>query len=146
MFDKVALDGGYDAVVTGHNLDDEAAVLYGNVMRWQVDYLGRQHPLLEPGDGFPRKAKPLVFRRRRDLCVLPVGFPSCRSLPAGSLYDQERGHRQPTLTRRPLSRSSRRPCKTLSPKDACCRSPPNPLWMQPRKIRPSIRRLLSTSG
>ena len=31
-------------VVTGHNLDDEAAVLYGNVLTWQADYLGRQMP------------------------------------------------------------------------------------------------------
>ena len=27
---KAALDGGYDVVATGHNLDDEAAVLFGN--------------------------------------------------------------------------------------------------------------------
>ena len=26
---KAALDGGYDVVATGHNLDDEAAVLFG---------------------------------------------------------------------------------------------------------------------
>ncbi|MDH4276679.1 MAG: adenine nucleotide alpha hydrolase family protein [Acidimicrobiia bacterium] len=73
VFDKAAVDGGYDAVVTGHNLDDEAAVLYGNVMRWQVDYLGRQRPLLEARDGFPRKAKPLVRLTERETaayCVL----------------------------------------------------------------------------
>ena len=73
LFDKAAVDGGYDAVVTGHNLDDEAAVLYGNVMRWQIDYLGRQHPLLEARDGFPRKAKPLVRLTERETaayCVL----------------------------------------------------------------------------
>ena len=35
-------------VVTGHNLDDEAAVLFGNVLHWQTDYLGRQLPVL-PG-------------------------------------------------------------------------------------------------
>ena len=34
LFDKAALDGGYDVVVTGHNLDDEAAVLFGNTLRW----------------------------------------------------------------------------------------------------------------
>jgi hypothetical protein len=28
LFDQAALDGGYDVVVTGHNLDDEAAVLF----------------------------------------------------------------------------------------------------------------------
>ena len=37
-------DGGYDVVATGHNLDDEAAVLLGNVLRWDVEYLARQLP------------------------------------------------------------------------------------------------------
>ena len=44
LFDQAALDGGYDVVATGHNLDDEAAVLFGNVLRWDTDYLGRQLP------------------------------------------------------------------------------------------------------
>lgn len=73
VFDQAAVDGGYDAVVTGHNLDDEAAVLYGNVLRWQVNYLGRQRPLLEARLGFPRKAKPLVRLTERETaayCVL----------------------------------------------------------------------------
>src|SRR5215217_6491454 len=30
VFNKAALDGGYDVVCTGHNLDDEAAVLFAN--------------------------------------------------------------------------------------------------------------------
>ncbi len=73
LFDSAALEGGYDAVVTGHNLDDEAAVLYGNVLRWQTDYLGRQRPTLPAGDGFPRKVKPLVRLTERETaayCVL----------------------------------------------------------------------------
>ncbi|MFN0091002.1 MAG: tRNA(Ile)-lysidine synthetase [Acidimicrobiales bacterium] len=73
LFDKAALDGGYDVLVTGHNLDDEAAVLFGNVLRWQMEYLARQLPVLPAGDGFPRKAKPLVRLTERDMaayCVL----------------------------------------------------------------------------
>ena len=73
LFDTAALDGGYDVVITGHNLDDEAAVLYGNVMRWQTEYLGRQRPMLPAGNGFPRKAKPLVRLTERETaayCVL----------------------------------------------------------------------------
>ncbi|MBV8234253.1 MAG: tRNA(Ile)-lysidine synthetase, partial [Acidimicrobiia bacterium] len=30
LFNQAAVDGGYDVVATGHNLDDEAAVLFGN--------------------------------------------------------------------------------------------------------------------
>jgi len=73
LFDKAALDGGYDVVVTGHNLDDEAAVLFGNTLRWQSDYLGRQLPVLPARHGFPRKVKPLVRLAERETaayCVL----------------------------------------------------------------------------
>ena len=66
LFDKAAIDGGYDVVVTGHNLDDEAAVLYGNALRWDVEYLARQLPVLPARDGFPKKAKPLVRLTERE--------------------------------------------------------------------------------
>ena len=73
LFDKAALDGGYDALVTGHNLDDEAAVLFGNTLHWHTEYLGRQLPVLPARDGFPRKVKPLVRLTERETaayCVL----------------------------------------------------------------------------
>jgi uncharacterized protein (TIGR00269 family) len=66
LFDKAALDGGYTALVTGHNLDDEAAVLLGNTMRWEVEYLARQLPKLDQRDGFPKKVKPLVRLTERE--------------------------------------------------------------------------------
>jgi uncharacterized protein (TIGR00269 family) len=66
LFDRAARDGGYDAVVTGHNLDDEAAVLFGNTLRWDLEYLARQSPVLPAGDGFPRKVKPLVRLTERE--------------------------------------------------------------------------------
>src|SRR5207248_10383425 len=64
---------GYDVVATGHNLDDEAAVLFGNTLRWNVEFLGRQLPALPAGDGFVRKVKPLVRLSEYELaayCVL----------------------------------------------------------------------------
>ncbi len=73
LLDRAALDGGYDALATGHNLDDEAAVLLGNVLRWQDDALGRQRPVLAARPGFPRKVKPLVRLGERETaayCVL----------------------------------------------------------------------------
>lgn len=72
LFDKAALDGGYDVLVTGHNLDDEAAVLFGNVLRWNTEYLGRQHPVLPARDGFPRKVKPLVRLAERETAAYCV--------------------------------------------------------------------------
>jgi len=66
LFDEAARRGNYDAIVTGHNLDDEAAVLMGNVLHWQADYLGRQLPHLPAANGFPKKVKPLVRLTERD--------------------------------------------------------------------------------
>jgi tRNA-5-methyluridine54 2-sulfurtransferase len=66
LFDKAAVDGRYDVVVTGHNLDDEAAVLFGNTLRWDVEYLARQLPVLPARDGFPKKVKPLVRLTERE--------------------------------------------------------------------------------
>jgi uncharacterized protein (TIGR00269 family) len=69
LFDKAARDGGYDVVVTGHNLDDEAAVLFGNALRWDVEYLARQFPVLPARNGFPKKAKPLVRLTEREMAA-----------------------------------------------------------------------------
>jgi tRNA-5-methyluridine54 2-sulfurtransferase len=61
-FDRAALDGEFDVVVTGHNLDDEAARLMGNVLRWQTDQLARQRPVLPASHPkFVRKVKPLFL-------------------------------------------------------------------------------------
>jgi tRNA-5-methyluridine54 2-sulfurtransferase len=73
LFNSTALEHGYDVVATGHNLDDEAAVLLGNVLRWETGYLGRQYPVLPAEAGFARKVKPLVRMGEREMaayCVL----------------------------------------------------------------------------
>lgn len=72
LFNAAALEGGYAAVATGHNLDDEAAVLFGNVLRWNTDYLGRQLPVLPGGGGFVRKVKPLVRLGEREMAAYCV--------------------------------------------------------------------------
>jgi uncharacterized protein (TIGR00269 family) len=72
LFDRAAIEGGYDAVATGHNLDDEAAVLFGNALRWNTEYLGRQRPVLPARDGFPRKIKPLVRLGEREMAAYCV--------------------------------------------------------------------------
>ena len=59
VFNKAALDHGYDVVATGHNLDDEAATLLGNTLRWQTDFVARQFPVLPAEEGLARKVKPL---------------------------------------------------------------------------------------
>jgi tRNA-5-methyluridine54 2-sulfurtransferase len=74
VFNKVAVDHGYDVVLTGHNLDDEAATLLGNVLRWHDDFLERQRPVLPAtGANQVRKCKPLYRLSEREMaayCVL----------------------------------------------------------------------------
>jgi uncharacterized protein (TIGR00269 family) len=59
VFNRTARDHGYDVIATGHNLDDEAATLLGNTLRWQTDYIARQFPILPEEEGLARKVKPL---------------------------------------------------------------------------------------
>jgi len=60
FFNKIAQDNGFTVVATGHNLDDEAATLLGNVLRWEKDALSRQSPVLErTHPGLVKKVKPL---------------------------------------------------------------------------------------
>jgi len=67
ILNKVADDAGYDVLVMGHNLDDEAATLFGNVSRWDLDYLARQAPVLPAsGGGLARKVKPLIRLGERE--------------------------------------------------------------------------------
>jgi tRNA-5-methyluridine54 2-sulfurtransferase len=72
LFDRAALEGSYDVVATGHNLDDEAAVLLGNVLHWDLAYMARQRPVLPGGNGFPRKVKPLVRLSERETAAYCV--------------------------------------------------------------------------
>lgn len=59
-FDRIALERGFPVLATGHNLDDEAARLLGNTLRWQTRHLAKQSPVLEATQaGFIRKVKPL---------------------------------------------------------------------------------------
>ncbi|SIN90702.1 ATP-binding protein [Halodesulfovibrio marinisediminis] len=59
FFNKVAMDEGFTALATGHNLDDEIARLFSNTLRWDIPHLSDQGPLLEAENGFARKVRPL---------------------------------------------------------------------------------------
>ncbi len=61
VMNRLAHDKGYAVLATGHNLDDEVAVLFQNTMRWQTGYLARQAPVLPASrEGLTRKVKPFV--------------------------------------------------------------------------------------
>jgi len=62
LMNKFAVENGYDVLATGHNLDDEATVLLGNILHWQSDYIYRSWPVLEKvHEKFVKKVKPLVL-------------------------------------------------------------------------------------
>jgi tRNA-5-methyluridine54 2-sulfurtransferase len=60
LMNRVALDHGIPVVATGHNLDDEAATLFGSVMHWRMEALPRQSPALAARHAkLVRRVKPL---------------------------------------------------------------------------------------
>lgn len=69
IMNQVAHESGYDVLVTGHNLDDEAAVLFANTLNWHTGYLVRQNPVLEAHMGMTRKAKPLFRFYEREMAA-----------------------------------------------------------------------------
>lgn len=67
---RIARENGYTVLATGHNLDDEAAVLLGNVLHWQSGYLARQFPVLPDDEGgFARKIKPFCRFYEREVAA-----------------------------------------------------------------------------
>lgn len=69
---RIARDLGYDVLATGHNLDDEAAVLFGNTLHWSSEYLLRQGPVLPASDGLARKVKPLCRFYEREMTAYAI--------------------------------------------------------------------------
>jgi uncharacterized protein (TIGR00269 family) len=73
QFNRAAVEQDYDVMATGHNLDDEAARLLGNVLHWQEEYLDKQGPSLPASvEGFAKKVKPLYRLAERELAAYAV--------------------------------------------------------------------------
>ena len=73
QFNRAAVEHGYDVMATGHNLDDEAARLLGNVLHWQEEYLDKQGPNLPASvEGFAKKVKPLYRLAERETAAYAV--------------------------------------------------------------------------
>ncbi len=63
VMNRIAYEGGYDAIATGHQLDDEAAILLQNTLHWRAGYLQRQGPVLP-------STHPRLARKVKPLCTL----------------------------------------------------------------------------
>jgi uncharacterized protein (TIGR00269 family) len=67
IMNRWAHEGGYDAIATGHQVDDEAAVLMQNTLHWHSGYLRRQSPVLPSiHPRLARKVKPLCHLYERE--------------------------------------------------------------------------------
>lgn len=72
-FNRLAADLGYHVLATGHNLDDEAAALLGNVLHWQEGYLGRQSPAMpSTSPRLIKRVKPLYRLSERETAAYAV--------------------------------------------------------------------------
>jgi uncharacterized protein (TIGR00269 family) len=70
MMNRIARQNNYSVLLTGHNLDDEAAILFGNTLNWVGSYLVHQSPVLAADKpGLVRKVKPLCRMYEREMAA-----------------------------------------------------------------------------
>jgi len=72
IFNQTALDMGYAAILTAHNLDDETAFLLANVLEWSLERLARNLPVLPAEPGFARKVKPFCRFSERETAAYAI--------------------------------------------------------------------------
>ncbi|MBI4608305.1 MAG: TIGR00269 family protein [Candidatus Rokubacteria bacterium] len=67
LMNRAALEHGFSVVATGHNLDDEAATLFGSILHWETGSLARQSPMLPATHPkLVRRVKPLFRLTERE--------------------------------------------------------------------------------
>ena len=75
LMNRFGYENGFTVLATGHNLDDEVGVLFGNLINWKMGYLKRQSPLLPPSDKrLIKKVKPLVLCAERDIAAFALTY------------------------------------------------------------------------
>ena len=62
VMNRACTQYGYSVLATGHNLDDEASALLGNVLHWKEEYLWKKAVALEAeGGSLAKKVKPFFL-------------------------------------------------------------------------------------
>ncbi len=70
FLDMLTVKEGFEILATGHNLDDEAARLLGNLMGRRMDYVTKQYPYLpSPHPMLPAKIKPLYRLEIKEILI-----------------------------------------------------------------------------
>jgi len=62
-------ENGFDVIATGHNLDDEVAVLFSNLLHWNRSSLARQYPVLDERKGLKKKVKPFIYFTEKETTI-----------------------------------------------------------------------------
>jgi uncharacterized protein (TIGR00269 family) len=61
VMNRACTQYGYSVLATGHNLDDEASALLGNLLHWKEEYLWKKGVVLDGGQGLAKKVKPFFL-------------------------------------------------------------------------------------
>lgn len=67
LMNRTALEAGFTVLATGHNLDDAASTLLGNLLHWQTEQLGRTQPAMRATHPkLVKTVKPLIRLTERE--------------------------------------------------------------------------------
>jgi len=73
IMNRVCMDRGYNVIITGHNLDDEASALLGNILYWKDEYLWKKGLELKESEGhLSKKVKPLFLCSEREMAAYAI--------------------------------------------------------------------------
>ncbi len=73
ILNKFAFENNFTVLATGHNLDDEVATLFSNVLSWQEGYLARQDILLpQKHEKLVKKVKPLALITEKESAAYAI--------------------------------------------------------------------------
>ena len=73
VMNRACIEHGYSVLATGHNLDDEASALLGNLLHWKEEYLWKKGVSLDAeGAHLARKVKPLFLCSEKETAAYAV--------------------------------------------------------------------------
>jgi uncharacterized protein (TIGR00269 family) len=73
VMNRACTEFGYSVLATGHNLDDEASALLGNLLHWKEEYLWRKGVALEAeGTHLAKKVKPFFLCSEKETAAYAI--------------------------------------------------------------------------
>jgi tRNA-5-methyluridine54 2-sulfurtransferase len=73
VMNRACTEYGYSILATGHNLDDEASALLGNLLHWKEEYLWKKGVALEAeGSHLAKKVKPFFLCSEKESAAYAV--------------------------------------------------------------------------